>query len=163
MTNNIQVAFFAFASGVTAGLLTFWILLSNGVSIGSVFGLYMSKGIGNLLLAFVAPHGVLELSAIAIAGGAGLLLAAGLLLPGERTRRVAIVENGRRAINLVAAAALLLVVAGVLEGFVSPNYRIPLNSKLLISAVTAVLLGAYLMSGWRRTIALPAPSAPGSD
>ena len=53
--------------------------------------------------------------------------------------------------------------AGVLEGFVSPNYRIPLNSKLLISAVTAVLLGAYLMSGWRRTIALPAPSAPGSD
>jgi uncharacterized membrane protein SpoIIM required for sporulation len=163
MTNNIQVAFFAFASGMTAGVLTFWILLSNGVSIGSVFGLYISKGIGKLLLAFVAPHGVLELSAIAIAGGAGLLLAAGLLLPGARTRKRALVENGRRAINLVAAAALLLVVAGVLEGFVSPNYRIPLNTKLLISGATAVLLAAYVMSGWRRVTAPLAPSAPGID
>ena len=120
VTNNVQVAIAAFAFGVTAGLLTVFLLVSNGISLGAVFGLYGSKGIASLLLAFVAPHGVLELTAICISGGAGFLLAAALLIPGERTRRRALIENGRRAIKLVAGAALLLLIAGTLEGMVSP-------------------------------------------
>ncbi|HEY2849993.1 MAG TPA: stage II sporulation protein M, partial [Gemmatimonadaceae bacterium] len=76
IANNVQVAIAAFASGVTAGVVTAFLLVSNGVSLGAVFGLYGSKGIATLLLAFVAPHGVLELTAICIAGGAGFLLAA---------------------------------------------------------------------------------------
>jgi uncharacterized membrane protein SpoIIM required for sporulation/uncharacterized RDD family membrane protein YckC len=144
VTNNVQVAIAAFAFGVTAGLLTVYLLVSNGISLGAVVGLYGSKGIASLLLAFVAPHGVLELTAICISGGAGFLLAAALLIPGERTRRRALIENGRRAIKLVAGAALLLLIAGTLEGMVSPIPWWPLEWKLGVSALTAILLYGYV-------------------
>ena len=157
ITNNVQVAIAAFAFGITAGILTAWVLLSNGISLGAVFGLYSSKGIGSLLLAFVAPHGVLELTAICISGGAGFLLAAALLIPGQRTRRTALIENGRRAIRLVAGAGLLLVVAGTLEGFVSPIEYWPLDWKLIVAALTAIALYLYLRLGVPRVTALPEP------
>jgi uncharacterized membrane protein SpoIIM required for sporulation len=147
ITNNVQVAIAAFAFGVTAGLLTVFLLVSNGISLGAVFGLYGSKGIASLLLAFVAPHGVLELTAICISGGAGFLLAAALLVPGDRTRKRALAENGRRAIKLVAGAALMLLVAGTLEGMVSPIPWWPIEWKLVVSALTAILMYAYLRGG----------------
>ena len=144
ISNNVQVSIGAFGGGISAGVLTGFILLTNGVSIGSVFGLYASKGIGTLLLAFVAPHGVLELTAICIAGGAGFLLAAALLIPGARTRRTALAENGRRAIRLVAGSTMLLVVAGMIEGFISPIPWWPIEGKLAIAGTTAVLLYVFL-------------------
>ena len=144
IANNVQVAIAAFSFGITAGALTVWLLLTNGVSLGAIFGLYASKGIGQLLLAFVAPHGVLELAAICISGGGGFLFAAALLVPGQRTRRTALVENGRRAVRLLAGAALLLVVAGSLEGFVSPIEWWPVELKLAVSGLTAVGLYLYL-------------------
>ena len=147
IANNVQVAFAAFAMGITFGLGTLLVLVTNGVSIGGVFGLYASKGIGKLLLAFVAPHGVLELTAICIAGGAGLLLAAAVLVPGGRTRGEALRENGRRAIRLIAAATFLLLIAGTLEGFVSPIEWWPLEAKLAVSGLTAVFLYIYLRRG----------------
>lgn len=162
IANNIQVAFMAFASGITAGLLTCFVLVSNGLSIGAVLGLYFSKGIGSLIIAFIAPHGVLELTAICIAGGAGLLLGAAFIVPGDRTRRRALVENGRRSITLVAGATFLLVVAGIIEGFVSPIPWWPLELKLMVSAVTALLLYAYLRQGGTLR-ARPVPSAPDID
>lgn len=150
IANNVQVTIAAFAFGVTAGLGTLVLLLFNGVSLGGVFGLYASKGILSLLLAFVAPHGVLELSAICIAGGGGFLIAAALLLPGRRTRRRALAENSARAIRLIAASTLMLIVAGSLEGMVSPIPWWPLSLKLIVSAMTLVLLVAYLRGGARR-------------
>ena len=156
IANNVQVAFGAFAMGITFGLGTLLVLVVNGVSIGGVFGLYASKGIGTLLLAFVAPHGVLELTAICIAGGAGFLLGAAILVPGPRTRGEALRDNGRRAIRLIAAATLLLLVAGALEGFVSPIPWWPLEGKLAVSGLTAVFLYVYLRAGTgRRRIAPP--------
>ncbi len=156
VANNIQVTFIAFAGGVTAGLATVLVLVTNGISMGSVIGLYVSKGIGRLLLAFIAPHGVLELFAICVAGGAGLLVAAGIVLPGSRTRRRAIVENSRRAVRLLAATTMLLVVAGTLEGFISPIEWWPIEGKLAVSGVTLVFLVVYLRGG-RRSQATPAP------
>lgn len=150
IANNIQVTFGVFALGITAGIGSVLLLVLNGVSFGGVLGLYQSKGIIGLLLAFVAPHGVLELSAVCIAGGAGFLLAAGLLLPGDRTRKRALVENGQRAIRLVAAATVLLLVAGTLEGFVSPIPTWPLQAKFAVSATTLVLLALYLSAGRQR-------------
>ena len=147
IANNVQVTFAAFAFGLTAGIGTLLLLLTNGVAIGGVMGLYASKGIASLLIKFVAPHGVLELTAICIAGGAGLLLATALLLPGERTRRGALVENGRRAIRMIGVSSVLLVVAGTLEGFVSPIPSWSLGAKLAISAATAILLVVYLSAG----------------
>ena len=150
IANNVQVTFGVFALGITAGVGSLVLLVLNGVSLGGVFGLYQSKGIATLLLAFVAPHGVLELSAVCIAGGAGFLLAAALLLPGRRTRKRALVENGQRAIRLVAAATVLLLVAGTLEGFVSPIPSWPLQAKFAVSGATLVLLVLYLGAGRRR-------------
>ena len=147
VANNVQVSFAAFAGGVTGGLLTAVLIIANGISFGSVIGLYVSKGIGRLLLAFVAPHGVLELSAICIAAGAGFLVAAALIMPGARTRRRALVENSRRAVRLVGASTLLLLAAGLLEGLVSPIEWWPLEGKLAVSGTTLVLLVVYLRSG----------------
>jgi uncharacterized membrane protein SpoIIM required for sporulation len=151
IANNVQVTFAVFAGGVTAGLLSVLMLVMNGVSIGSVFGVYVSKGIGDLLLAFVAPHGILELFAICVAGGGGFLLAAAILVPGARTRRRALVENGRRAIRLIGASTFLLVIAGSLEGLVSPIEWWPLEGKLAVSGTTLVLLVTYLRGGRRAT------------
>ncbi|MCC7000540.1 MAG: stage II sporulation protein M [Gemmatimonadaceae bacterium] len=162
LANNVQVAFNAFAAGATAGVLTCVVLVTNGLSIGAVLGLYESKGILSLIAAFIAPHGVLELFAICLAGAAGLLVGAGMLLPGDRTRRRAIVENARRAIVLVAGAALLLCIAGPIEGFISPIPWWPLELKLSFSAVTAVLLYVYLRQGARVRSRL-APSVPDTD
>jgi uncharacterized membrane protein SpoIIM required for sporulation/uncharacterized RDD family membrane protein YckC len=161
IANNVQITFAAFAFGVTAGIGTVLLLLFNGVSLGGVFGLYASKGILSLLVAFVAPHGVLELSAICIAGGGGLLIAAALLLPGRRTRRRALAENSARAMRLISASTLLLIVAGSLEGLVSPIPWWPLSLKLIVSAMTLVLLVAYLRGGVRRTPAPVTPDAAG--
>ncbi|MFN0099558.1 MAG: stage II sporulation protein M, partial [Gemmatimonadaceae bacterium] len=147
IANNLQVAFLAFAAGITAGLLTCVVLVSNGFSIGAVLGLYGSKGIFGLIMKFIAPHGVLELTAICIAGGAGLLVGAAFLIPGDRPRKRALIENGRRAVTLVAGATLLLLVAGIIEGFVSPIPWWPLELKLIVSAGTGVLLYVYLRQG----------------
>jgi uncharacterized membrane protein SpoIIM required for sporulation len=156
IANNVQVTFATFAGGATAGLLSIVLLVTNGISFGSVIGLYASKGIGRLLLAFVAPHGVLELFAICVAGGASFLIAAGMLLPGARSRRSALIENGRRAIRLIGVSTMLLLVAGTLEGFISPIEWWPLEGKLAVSGTTLVLLVTYLRGG-------RAPRAPRTD
>jgi hypothetical protein len=101
------------------------------------------------LFSFVAPHGVIEIPSILIAGAAGLLLARGLLFPGSMTRRDALVCYGGRAIRLVAGIIPLLVVAGILEGFVSPS---PLTAtiKWATAALSALLLCLYLGAAGRR-------------
>jgi uncharacterized membrane protein SpoIIM required for sporulation/uncharacterized RDD family membrane protein YckC len=155
VANNVQVTFAAFAFGVTAGLGTLLLLVFNGVSIGGVLGLYQSKGILSLIVAFVAPHSVLELGAICIAGGAGFLLGAALLIPGQRTRREALVENGRRSIRLIAASTLMLFIAGAVEGFISPIPWWPLLWKASVTAVSAVFFFGFVFL--RGPTARPAP------
>lgn len=161
-TNNVQVTFVAFAGGMTAGLLTCWALVMNGVGIGAALGLYISKGIGSLIFSFIAPHGVLELTAIVFAGAAGLLLASGILLPGTSTRRAALVQRGGRAFRLLAGAVFLLLFAGTIEGFVSPNATLSLQTKLAVSATSAVVLAIYVFyrPAARRPAARRAYNAP---
>ena len=162
-TNNVQVTFAVFAGGMAVALPSVIMLVMNGISIGSVVGLYASKGIGRLLLAFVAPHGVLELFAICVAGGGGFLLAAALLVPGNRTRARALVDNGRRAIRLIAASTFLLAIAGTLEGFVSPIEWWPLEGKLAVSALTVLFLVSYLRGGRRGALPILEPTLDDSN
>ena len=147
MTNNVQVTYVAFAGGITAGLWTVLALVINGVQIGGAVGIFAANGVAHLILGFVAAHGVLELTAICIAGGGGLLLASAILLPGALPRREALVVKGRRAIRLIAASTFLLVIAGVLEGYVSPLASWPNAWKYAISAATALFLAFYLTLG----------------
>lgn len=145
-TNNITITYVAFAGGILLGVGTIWILVTNGIAMGAAVGLFETKGVAHLIWAFVAPHGVLELSAVCIAAAGGLHLAAALLLPGALTRREALVARGRHAVRLITAATMLLVVAGAIEGFLSPRVW-PMEWKLAISATTAALLALYVSLG----------------
>ncbi|HEX6927088.1 MAG TPA: stage II sporulation protein M [Longimicrobiaceae bacterium] len=143
ISNNVQVTFFAFAGGMIGGLGTAAILVLNGLFLGAVAGLFANHGLSLYLWTFVLPHGVIELTAIVIAGGAGLWLGSALLLPGRLTRREALEIRGREAVSLVAGTTLLLVVAGLIEGFISPS-SLPRVAKLGLAALFALGLVGYL-------------------
>ena len=160
IANNIQVAFAAFAFGITAGVGTLLVLVFNGLSFGAVLGLFANHAAAGFLLTFVAGHGVLELTAIFIAGGGGLRVARALIAPGDLTRRDALVVQGRAAIRMVAAAACLLVLAGTIEGFLSASDA-PVAVKLSVSAASAVLL-VLLYEAGRGAAALAAGPDPGA-
>ena len=146
ITNNVQVAFFAFALGSTAGLGTMGILVMNGLFFGAVLGLFANYSLAGWLLTFVAGHGVLELTAIFIAGGAGFRIAGAMIAPGDRTRRDALVLEGRMAASMVAAAVTLLAIAGTIEGLLSASDA-PAPYKYAASAASAVFLFLYLRNG----------------
>lgn len=146
--NNIRVSLSAFVTGIAGGVLTANILVLNGIMIGSAVALYDNYGVIDLILLFVAPHGVLELFAIAVAGGAGFLLGAAVLFPGPRTRSEALMSAARRSVKLISGVVLLLIVAGVIEGLISPRVW-PVSWKVSVSLATAVLLAGYLSLGNR--------------
>jgi uncharacterized membrane protein SpoIIM required for sporulation/uncharacterized RDD family membrane protein YckC len=148
ISNNVQVTFAAFAGGIAAGLGSVFILVLNGVHLGSAAALFANHQASLHLWTFVAPHGVIELTAICIAGGAGLWMGSALLLPGRRTRREVLVERAREAVSLIAGTTILLVVAGFIEGFISPS-ALPAEVKFAFAGLFAVLLVAYLALGGR--------------
>ncbi|HEU5087922.1 MAG TPA: stage II sporulation protein M, partial [Roseiflexaceae bacterium] len=148
MTNNIRVALLAFAGGILLGTLSFYVLVQNGMMLGVVAGAAQAYGFAGKLWGFVAAHGSIELSVIFIAGGAGLQLGWSVLRPGLLTRRAALAIAARRAVALLLGCVPLLVVAGLIEGFVSPS-DLPLWFKLSVSAVTGVALYAYLFLAGR--------------
>ena len=150
LTNNISVAMATFAMGILAGLGTVYMLFFNGLLIGVIGTACWQAGMSRQLWSFVAPHGVLELPAIFIAGGAGLLLARGLLFPGTLPRRDSVVEAGGRAVRLVLGVIPMLVVAGFIEGYLSPsNFPVPL--KFALGAALGLALLLYLSSGGKES------------
>jgi uncharacterized membrane protein SpoIIM required for sporulation len=162
ITNNVRVAAIAFAGGMTAGLLTGWIILTNGLMVGALGAMYQHAGFGPDFWATIAPHGVIELSAIQIAGGAGLVLAGGYLRPGRARRADALVAAARRAGTLVMGVALMLLVAGTIEGFITPQ-RLPIPVRGLIGAITGAGLLLYLLGSGSRRNPSPAGDRPRAD
>jgi uncharacterized membrane protein SpoIIM required for sporulation len=148
MTNNIRVAILAFAGGVLLGLLTFYVLVQNGLLLGVVAGAAQAYGFSGNLWGFVAAHGVVELSVIFIAGGAGLQLGWAIVRPGLLTRRAALVVAARRAMQLLLGCALLLVIAGVIEAFISPS-ELPQLLKYGVALGSGALMYGYLLLAGR--------------
>jgi uncharacterized membrane protein SpoIIM required for sporulation len=144
MSNNIQVAFMAFGSGILAGVVTLWIMVFNGLLLGSVTGLTAHYGVAFELWTFVIGHGVVELSVIFIAGGAGLMLGWSVIQPGLLRRRDALALAGRRAVRLIVGCVPLLVLAGLIEGFISPNENLPAAVKWAVGLGSGLLLYSYL-------------------
>jgi uncharacterized membrane protein SpoIIM required for sporulation len=143
MTNNMSVSFMAFAAGITAGLGTLYMLFFNGLLLGVIGAACWSSGMSLQLWSFVSPHGVLELPAIFIAGGAGLRLAQGFLFPGVLPRKESIIRAGRQGVRLLVGAVPILIIAGVIEAFVSPtDLAVPL--KFAMAAALLALFSAYL-------------------
>lgn len=145
MTNNMSVAFVTFALGITAGLGTTYMLLFNGLLLGVIGMACHITGMSLKLWGFVAPHGVLELPAIFLAGGAGLRIAAGLLFPGYLPRRESLARGGTEAVQLLLATIPILVIAGIIEAFVSPT-GLATGLKFSMAAALFVLLLAYLFA-----------------
>ena len=145
MTNNITVSFTMFAGGIAGGIGTVWLTFFNGLLIGVIGSACWLNGMSLQLWSFVAPHGVLELPAIFIAASAGLRLAQGVLFPGFRSRRASIALSGADAIKLLIGTIPILVIAGIVEAFISPG-PLPPATKFTIAAALFVLLCAYLFS-----------------
>lgn len=149
MTNNLRVALTAAAGGILAGVGSALILVLNGMHLGSVFALFDHHGAGAQLWGFVLPHGIMELTAIILAGAAGLVLASALFLPGRRTRGDSLRERGGAALSLLGGALLLLVPAGLVEGFISPA-EVPGAFKMGFAALVGILLFLWLGLAGRR-------------
>lgn len=143
LTNNILVSFMAFAYGAFFGIGTIYVLVTNGLSIGGVLGVCykVNPAFGNGLVEFMVGHGVIELSCIFIAAGAGLLIGYSLINPGDLTRAQALKKNGIEAARLAIGCALLLVIAGIIEGFLSPS-----NLPAYVKYGTGILSGAAMYS-----------------
>lgn len=147
-TNNIQVTIYTFAFGVMFGIGTLFYLAFNGLMIASVLALTFRAQFGGDLLTFMAAHGVIELSCIFIAGGAGLLIGSALLIPGDLSRGDALRSRGKQAIYLMMGIAPLLVLAGIIEGFISPAPIDP-RIKYTVAGVTGLALYSYLLFAGR--------------
>ena len=146
-TNNIAVSFNAVAGGLLAGLGTILILIYNGLIVGGLFGFLRIAG-ADMVTAhgLIWPHGVVELMAIFLAGGCGLMLGKGLLLPGDYTRRQSLIMQTRAAAKLIPGIIMLLVVGGLIEGYFTPLPIDPII-KLIFAGFTFVCLAAYFMRG----------------
>lgn len=146
--NNIQVAFLAFALGVVPLIGTSWVLGLNGINVGVMGAVMHRAGEGAQFWGLILPHGLLEICAIVVAGAAGLRLSWALVAPGDRTRGAAFRDEGMRAVVIVMGLALCFIVAGFIEGFVTPTgmptaLRIGVGvAALSLFLVYVVLLGS---------------------
>lgn len=140
LSNNIAVSIFAVCAGFLFGLGTFYIIATNGLMIGGVFAFTHQHGLAGRLFEFVAAHGFVELSVICIAGAIGAKIGDSLIRPTHATRRESFQRCMHQVGPLLLLCALLLVVSGVIEGFVSPDPAFPLGSRVAIGVCSWVLM-----------------------
>ncbi|MBI4782044.1 MAG: stage II sporulation protein M [Oscillatoriophycideae cyanobacterium NC_groundwater_1537_Pr4_S-0.65um_50_18] len=144
MVNNIRVSFGALAGGMMAGLGTLYIMVINGISLGAIAALVAQNNLSYPFWAFVFPHGALELPAIFFAGAAGFLLGKAIVFPGQYRRIDALRLYGQQAAQLMFGIVPLLLIAGAIEGFFSPNPAVPSLVKYGTGILLFVGLVAYL-------------------
>ncbi len=148
MVNNIKVGILSFALGFTWGLGTIFVLFNNGLMMGVLGAIFAAKGFALEFWSHILPHGVLELLAIFICGGAGLVMAKAVVKPGDYSRRDALLVQGRIALKLVLGTIPLFVVAALIEGFITPSLM-PNSGKLTVAAGSLVAFLFYIFSGSR--------------
>lgn len=153
LTNNIFVSFLAFAWGAFFGVGTIYVLVMNGLSIGGVLGVCYKTNVafGNSLVEFMVGHGVIELSCIFIAAGAGMMIGYSIVNPGDLTRGQALKKKGIEAVKLAIGCACFLVIAGIIEGFLSPS-ALPAWTKYATGILTGIFMYSYLFLAGREAV-----------
>ncbi|HWH35683.1 MAG TPA: stage II sporulation protein M [Acidimicrobiales bacterium] len=152
-TNNVRVAVLAFAGGILACLPTAFVLAVNGANVGVAGGLFAAAGQSPRFFGLILPHGLLELTAVAVAGGAGLALGWAWLVPGDRRRRDALAEEGRRSVAVVLGLVAAFAGAGLIEGFVTGRPW-PTTLRVGIGVAAWVAFGLSVVIRGRRAAAL---------
>ncbi|MBN1972257.1 MAG: stage II sporulation protein M [Sedimentisphaerales bacterium] len=159
MTNNISVAFRAFALGITAGIGTCLLVFYNAMMIGGIAAYFSNYGLTFEFWSFIAPHGVLEIFAILVSAAAGLRLGLSLAIPGHLNRAASLRTGAIEASLLVLGTIPMFVVAGIIEGFVTPSY-LPGIVKIVLGISVAFVTISYLMFTGRRRFSesdIPSP------
>ena len=146
--NNVFVSLVCLASGIGLGLPTAYVLASNGWMLGTLGAAVHQAGVDAGFWALIVPHGAIELSVIFIAGAAGLMIGDSLLRPGLLRRMDSLTRAGTRALQLALGAAPLLVIAGLIESFVTPSGA-EVGTKLAVGAITGTLMWSWLLLGGR--------------
>ena len=147
--HNTSIAFRCFALGVFLGIGTVYVLVYNGIVLGTVAGYVLAIGHGERFLSFVISHGSFELTAIVISGAAGLILGHALVAPGTLTRSQAIYRRGLVAVQLALGAGGMLAVAALIEAFWSPSPAPPM-AKYIVGTLLWVAVIVYLFGAGRR-------------
>ncbi len=161
-TNNIRVGILAFAAGILLCLPTAALLAFNGLNLGVAAGLFAAVGQQPRFWGLILPHGLLELTAVFIAGGAGLRLGWTLVDPGDRARGQALIDEGRRAVVLVIGLVVVFCIAGLIEGFVTGS-PLPTWVRVGIGAVTETVFVAYVVVRGRAAAARGLTGSLGED
>lgn len=146
--NNVGIAFRCFATGALLGLGSLFFLLYNGVVMGVTIGHVCASGHAHNILTFVCTHGVFELTAIGVAGGAGLQMGWALIDTGGRTRLGSLRAVAPDLATIVLGAAVMLTIAAAIEAFWSPS-SVPAAVKWTSTGVLALLLGLYFARAGR--------------
>jgi len=147
--NNVGIAFRSFASGLLLGVGAIYVLAFNGIVIGGIAGHLTAIGYGGPFWRFVVGHSAFELTALVIAGGAGLRLGLSLLAPGRQTRRAALVEAGRIGAQLALGAFVMLVLAAFVEAYWSSIAALPDAVKYGSGGLFWLLMLGWLLRGGR--------------
>lgn len=160
--NNILVAFQAFASGLVPIIGPLVILVQNGMNVGVVGAVMHAAGEGPQFWGLILPHGLLEITAVLIAGAAGLRLSWAIIAPGDRTRADALREEGQRCVAIVLGLALCFVVAGFIEGFVTPS-DLPTSLRVGVGVAVLMAFDMYISVLGRRAEQLGSTGLIGED
>jgi len=159
IANNIQVTFLAFGLGLTAGIGTTALLIFNGIHLGSVAGWMTLHGNQRALWGWIMPHGGTELLAICLAGAAGYVLAGAIVAPGLLRRSSALKRVGGDALVMELGCMAMLMIAGLIEGFVSPS-SMDYPSRIAVLVLSLALWAVYFLGAGRQKIGHPHASAP---
>jgi len=143
--NNIKVAIMCFVSGIVFAAGTLWLLFQNGIMLGSFQYYFFARGLGWESVLVIWIHGTLEISAIVIAGTAGMIMGSGLLFPGTRKRLDSLKKAARDGIKVIVSLVPIFIVAAFLEGFVTRHTAMPLWLSLLILAVSLLFIAGYFV------------------
>lgn len=146
LTHNTKVGFRAMSGGILAGIPTIFLMSYTGAFMGAFTAVHAQRGVVEEWWAWILPHGVTEIGAIILCGGAGLLLGMAVLRPGKLSRQASIVIAGREALRISLGVIPMFILAGFIESFVRQSHWTT-EQRFLFAAITAIAWTIYITAG----------------